>query len=431
MQNRDTITTETHARALDATDPLAPFRERFYLPPNTIYMDGNSLGLLSRDAEAAVLHALEEWKRLAVGGWLGAEPDWFSIGEELGRLAAPLVGAEPDEVVVTGTTTVNLHALVATFYRPEGKRRKIVAGALDFPSDVYALASQIALKGGDPENDLVLVPSRDGRTLDEDDLIAAMTDEVALVLLPSVLYRSGQLLDMQRLTAAARERGIAIGFDCAHSVGAIPHRFNEWGVDFAFWCTYKYLNAGPGSTGGLYVNRRHFGSAPGLAGWWGYHKDRQFDMRHEWESAPGAGAWQISTPPILSTVPLLGTLRLFAEAGIDRVRAKSLKQTAYLVDLIEAIGLTASPYSYRVGTPREPDRRGGHVAVGHDAGARINRALKRRGVVPDFRPPDIVRLAPIALYTSYHEIWQAAQHLRDIIDTGEYLAVEAGRELVA
>ena len=174
----------------------------------------------------------------------------------------------------------------------------------------------------------MLVPSRDGRTLDEDDLIAAMTDDVALVLLPSVLYRSGQLLDIARLTAAAHERGIPIGFDCAHSVGVVPHRFDEWGVDFAFWCTYKYLNAGPGAVGALYVNRRHLGRRPGLAGWWGYDKERQFDMLHAWEGAAGAGAWQISTPPVLATAPLLGSLRIFAEAGIERMRAKSLAQTA-------------------------------------------------------------------------------------------------------
>jgi kynureninase len=425
------ITSESHARALDAADPLAPFRDRFYLPPDTIYLDGNSLGLLSRDAEASTLAALDDWKRLAIDGWLGADPGWFTIGEHLGALMAPLVGAETDEVVVTGTTTVNLHNLVATFYRPEGHRRQIVASSLDFPSDVYALQSQILLRGGDPTTDLLLVPSRDGRTLDETDLIAAMSDSVALVLLPSVLYRSGQLLDVKRLTAAARERGIPIGFDCAHSIGAIPHRFDEWGVDFAFWCNYKHLNAGPGSVGALYVNRRHFDKTPGLAGWWGYLKNRQFDMLHTWEGAGHAGAWQISTPPILATAPLLGSLRLFAKAGIDRVRAKSLAQTAYLIDLLEASGLTAEPYCYRIGTPREPSRRGGHVAVEHDAGPRIAKALKRRGVVPDFRPPDVVRLAPIALYTSYHDLWQIARHLREIVETGEYLHGPEGRELVA
>lgn len=427
----DDITAESHARALDAADPLAPFRHRFYLPPDTIYLDGNSLGLLSRDAETAILAALDDWKRLAIDGWLRADPDWFTIGEHLGALMAPLVGAAPDEVVVTGTTTVNLHNLVATFYRPEGRRRRIVASALDFPSDVYALQSQLLLRGGDPETDLILVSSRDGRTLDEADLIAAMTDGVALVLLPSVLYRSGQLLDIERLTAAAHERGIPIGFDCAHSIGGVPHRFDDWGVDFAFWCNYKYLNAGPGSVGALYVNRRHFDRAPGLAGWWGYLKERQFDMLHTWEGAGHAGSWQISTPPILATAPLLGSLRLFAEAGIDRVRAKSLAQTAYLIDLLEASGLTTEPYGYRIGTPREPDRRGGHVAVEHDAGPRIAKALKRRGVIPDFRPPDVVRLAPIALYTSYHDLWQIARHLREIVETGEYLHAPEGRELVA
>ncbi|HET9015634.1 MAG TPA: kynureninase [Thermomicrobiaceae bacterium] len=425
------VTSEAHARELDRRDPLAGFRERFYLQPGMIYLDGNSLGLLSRDAEAAVLGALDDWKRLGVEGWLKADPPWFTLGEQLGELTAPLVGAEPDEVVVTGTTTVNLHNLVATFYRPEGRRRKIVATGLDFPSDIYALRSQIALRGGDPEADLVRVESRDGRTVDEADLIAAMTDEVALVLLPSVFYRSGQLFDMAALSAAARERGIPLGYDCCHSTGVVPHRFDEWGVDFAFWCNYKYLNAGPGSIAGLYVNRRHFGREPGLAGWWGYQKDRQFDMRHDWEGAAGARAWQISTPPVLATAPLLGSLRIAAEAGIARVREKSIAQTAYLMQLLEASGLTGAPYGYRIGTPRDPERRGSHVAVEHDQGPQIVRALKARGVVPDFRPPDVVRLAPIPLYTSYHDLWQVARHLRAIVDSGEYRELAAGRDLVA
>jgi kynureninase len=424
------VSTEADALALDAADPLAPFRERFYLPVDTIYLDGNSLGLLSREAEAATLAALAEWKRLAIAGWLGADPPWFTIGEELGARLAPLLGAEADSVVVTGTTTVNLHALVATFYRPSGRRRRIVATALDFPSDVYALASQILLRGGDPTVDLVLVPSRDGRTIAEADIVAAMSDEVALVVLPAVLYRSGQLLDLAGLTAAAHARSIVIGFDCAHSVGVVPHRFDDWGVDFAFWCCYKYLNGGPGSVGGLYVNGRHHGARPGLAGWWGYDKERQFEMRHDWQGAATAGAWQISTPPVLATAPLLGSLHLFAEAGIERVREKSLAQTAYLIDLIETAGLTVAPYSYRIGTPREAERRGGHVAVEHEQAAAISRALRARGVVPDFRPPNVVRLAPIPLYTSYHELWQVVGHLREIVERGEHLRVEARRDLV-
>ncbi|HUY99438.1 MAG TPA: hypothetical protein VMU89_03745, partial [Thermomicrobiaceae bacterium] len=203
-RNAVDVSGEDHARELDRHDPLAGFRERFYLQPGTIYLDGNSLGLLSRDAEAAVLDALRDWRTLGVEGWLRADPPWFYLDEQLGELFAPLVGAEPDEVVVTGTTTVNLHNLVATFYRPAGRRRKIIATELDFPSDVYALRSQIALRGGDPEADLIRVGSRDGRTVDERDLVDAMTDEVALVLLPSVFYRSGQLFDIAALSAAAR-----------------------------------------------------------------------------------------------------------------------------------------------------------------------------------------------------------------------------------
>ena len=425
------LASEAFAHELDAADPLAPFRERFYLPPDAIYMDGNSLGLLSREAEAAVLTALAAWREHAIGGWLAADPPWFGLGETLGNQMAPLVGAAPDEVVVTGTTTVNLHALVATFYRPAGARRRIIATALDFPSDVYALASQITLRGGDPTTDLVLVPDRDGRTIAEADIIAAMTDETALVVLPSVLYRSGQLLDLAALTAAARDRDIIIGFDCAHSAGAVPHAFDDWGVDFAFWCTYKYLNAGPGSVGALYVNRRHFGAAPGLAGWWGYHKDRQFDMRHDWEGAAGAGAWQISTPPVLAAAPLLGSLQLINDAGLPALREKSLRQTQYLLDLSDQLGLTDPALGYAIGTPREASRRGGHIALEHAAAPRIARALKAHGVIPDFRPPNVIRLAPIPLYTSYHELWRVATLLAEIAREGSYRQFAESRDLVA
>lgn len=222
-----------YAAELDRADPLAAFRARFYRPPGRLYFDGNSLGLLSRDAETALLRVLDEWKTLAIDGWLGAESPWYYLGEALGALTAPLIGAAPEEVVITGTTTVNVHNLVATFYQPAGARRRIVATALDFPSDLYARRSQLALRGADPERDLVLVGSRDGRTVDEGDIIAALSDEVALLLLPSVLYRSGQLLDIARLTAAAHAHGSLAGFDCCHAVGAIPHKFDAWDVDFA------------------------------------------------------------------------------------------------------------------------------------------------------------------------------------------------------
>lgn len=412
---------EARALELDRQDQLDSYRDRFYMPGDAIYLDGNSLGLLSRDAESSVLQALESWKRLAIRGWMSADPPWFTLAEELAGSMARLIGAGPESVIVTGTTTINLHQMVGTFYKPADDRRKILATSLDFPSDIYALQSQIRLRGGDPERDLVLVESRDGRMILDDDIIAAMGADVALVLLPSVLYRSGQLLDIPRLVSAAHERGILIGLDCAHSVGAIPHELDAWGVDFAVWCTYKYLNAGPGSVGGLYVHSRHFGTDPALAGWWGYRKDRQFEMSHEWEGAGHAGAFQISTVPLLSAAPLLGALSLHLEAGIAAIREKSLRQTDYLIHLMQDSGLLDDPFNFRIGTPREHNRRGGHIAIEHpDAGA-ISQALIERDVIVDFRQPDVIRLAPVALYTSYRDIWRTVQVLKQIVERGEYL----------
>jgi kynureninase len=417
-----------YAAARDAADPLAAFRGRFFLPAGQIYLDGNSLGLASRDAEAAVLEALEEWKARAIGGWLEARQPWFELGERLGAMQAELVGAHEDEVVVTGSTTVNLHALVATFYRPEGRRTKVLADELNFPSDLYALASQVRLRGLDPADHLVLARSRDGRTLHEDDLVAAMTDDVALVLLPSVLYRSGQLLDVARLVAAARERGIPIGLDCSHSVGAVPHRLHEWGVDFAFWCTYKYLNGGPGAVASLFVHRRRVGERPGLAGWWGSDKARQFDMAADFTPAAGAGAWQIGTPPLLGAAGLHGALAVAIEAGTERVRAKSLDQTGYLIYLADE---RLRSLGFAVGTPREPARRGGHVALEHAEAMRIARALRARGVVPDYRPPNVVRLAPVGLYTTYGELWRTVELIEEIVRGREYERFSTERETVA
>ena len=405
------------ARARDAADPLRRFRQRFYVQPGITYLDGNSLGLLSRDAEAALLNALESWKRHGVEGWLAADPPWFTLGEALGARLAALMGTDPEHVVVTGTTTTNLHQMVGTFYRPEGTRRKIVATALDFPSDIYALQGQIRLRGGDPDRDLVLVPSRDGRTIATEDAIAAIDETVALVLMPSVLYRSGQLLDIATITQAAHANGAMMGIDCCHSAGAIPHALDAWNVDFAFWCTYKYLNAGPGAIGALYVNPRHADAVPALPGWWGYRKDRQFAMAHAWEGASGAGAYQISTIPLLSAAPLLGALAIHEEAGIEAIRAKSLAQTDYLIAAIEEAGLTQPPYAYRIGTPRDHAMRGGHVAVEHDEARAISAVLRERGFIVDFRAPDVIRIAPVALYTTYDDLWNVVQELRAIVDT--------------
>ena len=421
---------EQKAHDLDRDDVLARFRRRFFIPTDTIYLDGNSLGLMSRDAERAVRRVLEQWKQEVIGGYSLPRPDsWYYMGEELGAMMAPLIGATPDEVVATGTNTVNLHALLATFYEPQETRRKIVATALDFPTDIYALNSQIALRGGDPERDLVRVRSPDGRLILEKDIIKALDDTVAVALLPSVLYRSGQLLDLARLTTAAHSAGALIGFDCSHSVGAVPHQLHEKGVDFAVWCGYKYLNAGPGAPGALYVHRRHHRRLPALAGWWGNDKATQFDMSHDFQPSGDAGAWQISSNPQLSAAPLRASLKMFHEAGIERVRQKSLAMTEYLMELIDQI--SGPPYEYHIGNPREPKHRGGHVAIEHAEAARICKALKARGVVPDYRMPDVIRLAPVALYNTFHECWRTVQHLKAIIDTKEFEKFPDGRDLIA
>ncbi|MGE1164170.1 kynureninase [Peribacillus simplex] len=417
-----------YAKQMDEKDSLKGFREEFYLKPNSIYMDGNSLGLLSKRAERTLLESLEDWKEHGIDGWTQGNHPWFFMAEELGAKIAQLVGASPEEVIVTGSTTVNLHQLVATFYKPEGKRTKILADELTFPTDIYALQSQLRTHGYNPETDLIRVKSRDGRFLEEDDIIEAMTDDIALIILPTVLYRSGQILDMKRLTDEAHKRGIVIGFDGCHSIGAIPHSFNEWDVDFAYWCNYKHLNGGPGGVGGLYVNRKHFGKMPGLAGWFGSKKDKQFDMEHTLTPAESAGAYQIGTPHVLSCAPLIGSLEMFIEAGIENIREKSLKINQYLIDLIEH---ELEDMGFFIGTPREDIRRGGHVSLEHKEAARICKALKENGVIPDFRAPNIIRLAPVALYTSYAEVWEVVQILKKIMSEKQYEKFKNEREVVA
>jgi len=299
-----------------------------------------------------LLPRLDVCTRLGVRGWLEGQGPWFYFAERMGELASDLVGAKAEEVVFTGTTTVNLHSLVATLFEPVGRRRKIVTDSLAFPTDVFALRDQLRLRGCDPERDLLLVPSRDGRAIDEADVIEMLTDEVALVLLPSVLYQSGQLMDVPRLARAARERGIIVGFDCSHSVGAVPHELHDAGVDFAVWCSYKYLNGGPGCSAFLYLHERHFHRRPGLSGWFGAAKQSQFELSLDFVHAGTSGAWQISSPGILGSATIEGALAVLQEAGIERVRAKSLQLTAYLMFLADA-ALDRTAHAIRVGTPRE------------------------------------------------------------------------------
>ncbi len=423
------------ARQLDADDALAPFRARFYLPPGApVYLDGNSLGLLSKDAEASVRRVLEEWKTLAIGGWLDGQPPWFMLAESLADRVAALVGAEPGEVAVTNSTTVNLHQLLATVYDPRGHgpRTKILAFAGEFPSDLYAITSHLRLRGLDPAAHLTLFPAGADGLIDHAALADALSADPALQLavLPAVVYTTGQLLDLRALTARAHAAGVRVGFDLSHSVGAVPHTLGEDGVDFAFWCHYKYLNAGPGAVGGLYLHPRHAGLRPGLAGWWGAHKGSLFDMAREMTPAHGAGGLQVGTPPVLGLAALEGALDLIAAAGMARLREKSLRLTAYLMDRIEDRLPMGNADGFRFANPREDRRRGGHVALVHREAARVCRALRDAGVVTDHRPPDIVRLAPVALYNSFEDCHVAVERLVEIMASRAYEKHPAERSLV-
>jgi kynureninase len=416
------------ARELDDADALKSLRDEFHLEPGVIYMDGNSLGLLSKPAERALMEVLDAWKRLGIDGWLKGENPWYNFAETLGALAAPLIGAHADEVVIAGSTSVNLHQLLATFYKPQGTRTKILIEDAAFPTDAHAVQGHLRLHGLDPKQHMQVVPSAGGTALDERDVAAAMTDEVAIAILPVVLYRTGQLLDVKRLTAAAHARGALICFDGCHSVGATAHSFHDDGVDMGVFCTYKYLNGGPGSAGGLYVHRKHLGTAPGLPGWFSSRKDKQFDMRNDLEPAVDAGAYQIGTPNLLSMAPLLGALQLVRDTGLEKIRKRSLALTDFMMTLIdgELAGL-----GFIVATPRAPERRGAHVALRHAEAARICKALKARGVVPDFRPPDIVRLAPSPYYTSFAEVAETIAILGDVARRKLYLAYPNVRDVVA
>ncbi len=412
---------------LDQTDTLAGYRQEFYFHDQVIYLDGNSLGLLSKRAETAVWDVMEMWKTYGIDAWNEGKHPWFYLSEKLGSMMAPLIGAKSEEVIVTGSTTINLHQLLSTFYRPTPGKNKILADELNFPSDLYAISSHLQLRGYS-ENDRILVKSNDGLTIDEEEMISQMADDVALVILPSVLYRSGQLLNMQKLTEAAHQRGILIGFDLAHSIGAVPHSLSEWNVDFAFWCNYKYLNGGPGAVAGLYINERHFDRNPGLVGWFSSNKERQFDLATTMNKCDGAGAYQVGTPHVLSVAPLIGSLSMYEEIGIDRIREKSLKQTQLFIDLVNEKLLH---YGFYFGNPLEDDKRGGHISLIHQDALRIAKALKSHHVIPDFRPPHLIRMAPSPLYTSYEDIWTAVSRLQTIMNTKVYEAFSPIREVIS
>lgn len=397
---------------MSADRPRLPQRDAFALPQG-IYFDGNSLGPMPLASQAAIERRLRQWQHRAVNAW----DEWFGLAERLSPALARLVGAHADEVIATGGITVNLHALLATFYRPEGERRALVATELDFPSDLYAVRAWVERLGGTLE----LIPSRDGHTLHPDDIAAALHPGVALAWLPTVLYRSGQALDVATITRIGRERGALVGWDAAHSIGALPHALHDDGVDVAVWCSYKYLNAGPGGPGGLFVHRRWHDRVPGLPGWWGNDKGSQFAMAPTFQKAEGAAAFQIGTPSVLALAGLEGALAIFEEVGIDEVRARSLVLTERLIARADAV---LPELTLR--TPRVAEQRGGHVVFEHPEALRLSLALRRRGITPDHRPPNLLRIAPVALYNTEDEIEALIATLRDLLDSGGHLDLDVG-----
>jgi kynureninase len=403
------------AADLDARDPLAAFADEFHKPPGMIYLDGNSLGLLCKPAEVALKAAVEAWRSRAILGWTEGPDPWFEMSRKAARLLAPILGAQPADVMVGQSTTVNLHQLLATYYDPDGPAPKILIDEWCFPSDRYAVESHLRLRGRDSKADLVVVPYRD-HLLEDADVLTAMDAGVGLAALPSVGYRSGQLLDMAGLTWEARKRGVVILWDCSHSAGVVPHRLGADEIDLAFGCTYKFLNGGPGSVGWLYAERGFREAVPGLAGWFGSDPGRQFEMGSAFHPADDAGRFLIGTPHVLSLAPVLGALELINRAGIDAIRRKSQDLTGTLLLLARRL----ERFGVRVITPREKEHRGGHITLAHPAAGKLSRALRARGVIPDFRPPDLLRLAPAPLYTSFAECERAIDVLEDIIATGAH-----------
>jgi kynureninase len=413
---------EDFAKQLDADDPLRIFRDKFHLPLGTdanplIYFAGNSLGLMPKAARAIVEEELDNWAKLGVDAHHAAGTPWYTYHEALREPTARLVGAKPVEVICMNSLTVNLHLMMATFYRPTRSRFKILMEDPAFPSDTYAIKTQIAHHGLDPNDALILARPRKGeftiRTEDIVDLIEKHADRLAVVMLAGVNFFTGQLFDIEKITAAAQEHGIAAGFDLAHAVGNVPLSLHDWNVDFAVWCSYKYLNAGPGAVAGVFVHERHATNTklPRLAGWFGNDPNTRFRLHLEPEFIPVASAdgWQISNPPIFSMAPLRASLAIFDGAGgMEPLRAKSIRLTGYLEFLLTEIGSK----KVTLITPRNASERGCQLSIlAHEHPKELLKELHAAGVKCDFREPNVIRVAPAPLYNTFYEVWRFARIL--------------------
>ncbi|WNL45052.1 kynureninase [Dyella sp. BiH032] len=410
------------ARAQDVADPLRAFRDEFLIPPHegrdSQYFCGNSLGLQPRAVRDAVAAELEDWGALAVEGHFKGRLPWMDYHEFVRDGLAEVVGALPSEVVAMNTLGVNLHLMMVSFYRPTPDRHAVLIEAGAFPTDRYAVESQIRYHGFSPALSLIeLQPDEPNGTLSQTAIERALAehgDRIALVLLPGVQYRTGQVFDLKAIVGLAHAQGCMVGFDLAHAVGNLPLSLHDSGADFAVWCSYKYLNAGPGAVGGAFVHERHAHTEhlPRFAGWWGHDKHSRFRMGPEFVPTPGADGWQISNPPILSLAPLRISLDIFHRAGMPRLREKSLHLTGYLEwlvqtqlgDLLESV------------TPRDPSRRGSQLSIrvlgGRERGRALFQYLLDRGIVGDWREPDVIRISPTPLYNRFEDCVAFAEAVR-------------------
>jgi kynureninase len=415
------------ARKMDEQDPLRSFRDKFHFPTfhkETVrYFTGNSLGLQPKTAAAYIQEELEAWAKYGVEGHFLAKRPWFSYHENLTDKAARIVGALPVEVVVTHSLTTNLHLLMVSFYQPKGKRTKILCEAKAFPSDQYALESQVKFHGLNVTEHLIEVGPREGEQLirEEDILskIEELGDELALVMIGGVNYYTGQLFDMKTITEAGHKVGAFVGFDLAHAAGNINLRLHDWDVDFAAWCGYKYLNSSPGGVSGMFVHERHAykPELPRFAGWWGYDKDTRFKMEPGFNPMRGAEGWQLSNAPVLGMAAHLASLELFDEAGMDRIGAKRDLMTAYLEFVIDDISArNQERVSFELITPRDKNKRGAQLSImAKGQGRALFDALSELGVVADWREPNVIRVAPAPLYNSFEDCWWFGQLLEKAI----------------
>ncbi len=420
---------ECDALARDVADPLANFREQFLIPPHErgeqVYFCGNSLGLQPRATRAALDDELDDWAKLAVEAHFRGKYPWMPYHEFVREPLAALVGAQPDEVVAMNSLSVNLHLLMASFYRPTSERPAILIEKGAFPSDRYAVESQIRFHGHDPATALIeLEGDEPGGSISNAAIERALGQHgarIALVLMPGVQYRTGQVFDIKRITRLAQTKGCVVGFDLAHAAGNLELHLHDSGCDFAVWCSYKYLNAGPGAIAGAFVHARHArADLPRFAGWWGHDKTTRFNMGPQFVPTPGADGWQLSNPPILALAPLRISLEIFQRAGISRLREKAVALTGYFEQQIDKhLGGIIE-----IATPREPERRGCQLSLrvkkGRDAGRNLFGHLQANGIITDWREPDVIRAAPVPLYNRHMDC------LRFVIACKEWAQSGAG-----